>query len=56
MARGKIDAWLTKKSLAPGLFGFGLAIVLINFLPELGAFWLGLVLVVAAVILDYKSK
>ena len=43
-------------TLMHSLFGLGLGIVLINLIPSLGNLWIGLVLIVAALLADMMRK
>lgn len=43
-------------ALMHGLFGLGLGILLVSLFPSLALAWLGLVLMVVAVALDYMRK
>lgn len=46
----------TPHVLMHSLFGLGLGIVLINLIPSLNMIWLGAVLMLVAVVLDYMRK
>ncbi len=52
----KMKECFTSHVLMHSLFGFGLAIVLIQFVPALNWFWLGVGLMVVATVLDYMRK
>jgi len=52
----KVKSCFTPHVLMHSLFGLGLGIVLVTLVPSLGVMWLGLVLIVVAVVLDFMRK
>lgn len=52
----KMKDCFTPHVLMHSLFGIGLGIVLINFVPSLQSLWLGVGLMVVAVVLDMMRK
>ncbi len=52
----KIKECFTPHVMMHSLFGLGLGIVLVNLFPSLGMLWLGILLIVVAVVLDMMRK
>lgn len=52
----KMKECFTPHVLMHSLFGLGLGIILINLIPALNMTWLGLMLVVIAIVLDFMRK
>jgi len=52
----KMKECFTPHAMMHSLMGLGLGILLVNFFPALNMAWLGLVVVVVAVVLDYMRK
>ena len=52
----KTKSCFTPHVLMHSLFGLGLGIVLVTLIPSLGVMWLGVVLIVVAVVLDFMRK
>lgn len=46
----------TPHAMMHSLMGLGLGIVLVNLIPSLNMLWLGVVLVVVAMVLDFMRK
>ena len=52
----KMKDCMTPHVMMHSLFGLGLGILLVNLIPALSILWLGVVLMVVAVVLDYRRK
>lgn len=52
----KIKSCFTPHTLMHSLFGLGLGIVLVNFIPSLNSLWIGAVLIVIAFAFDVMRK
>jgi len=52
----KMKSCFTPHTLMHSLFGLGLGIILVNFVPSLNSLWIGVVLVVVAIVLDTMRK
>ena len=52
----KMKECFTPHVLMHSLFGLGLGLLLVSWFPSLAMAWLGIVLMVVAVVLDYMRK
>ena len=52
----KMKACFTPRVMMHSLFALGLGIVLVNLVPSLNVMWLGIALMVVAVVLDSMRK
>lgn len=52
----KMKDCFTPHTLMHGLTGLGIGIVLVNLIPSLNMLWLGVVVVVVAMALDFMRK
>jgi len=52
----KMKECFTPHAMYHNLFGLGLGLLLVSLIPSLANFWLGLVVVAVAVIMDYTRK
>lgn len=52
----KMQECFTPHSMMHSLFGLGLGITLVNLIPSLNMLWLGVVLMVVAIVLDSMRK
>lgn len=52
----KMKECFTPHAMMHSLFGLGLGIVLVNFIPTLNMLWLGVILIVVALGLDMMRK
>lgn len=52
----KMKACFSGHVIMHSLFGLGLGILLVSLIPSLGVLWLGLLIMVVAVVLDMMRK
>ncbi len=52
----KMKACFTPHAMTHGLLGLGLGIVLVSLIPGLNSLWLGVVVVVVALVVDMMRK